>query len=127
MTSSGRPARPFRNFDAMVVDDDSAAVEELVECLAKAGLSCLSAANGGLALQLLAEGNRAKVVVSDLRMPKLTGLEFAQRLSRLADDERPEVIFVSGHAGFDDAVEAIRLGARDLLTKPVDGQNWCVP
>ena len=121
MTSSGRPARPFRNFDAMVVDDDSAAVEELVECLAKAGLSCLSAANGGLALQLLAEGNRAEVVVSDLRMPELTGLEFAQRLSRLAEDERPEVIFVSGHAGFDDAVEAIRLGARDLLTKPVDG------
>lgn len=121
MTSSGRPARPFRNVDAMVVDDNSAAAEELVECLAKAGLSCLSASNGGLALQLLAEGNRAKVVVSDLRMPKLTGLEFAERLGRLADDDRPEVIFVSGHAEFDDAVEAIRLGARDLLTKPVDG------
>lgn len=121
MTNSGRPARPFRNVDAMVVDDDSAAVEELVECLAKAGLSCLSAGNGSLALQLLAEGYHAKVVVSDLRMPELTGLEFAERLGRLADDDRPEVIFISGHAGFDDAVEAIRLGARDLLTKPVDG------
>ena len=63
----------------------SAAVEELVECLAKAGLSCLSAGNGELALQLLAGGNRAKVVVSDLRMPELTGLEFAKRLGRLAD------------------------------------------
>lgn len=121
MTSSGRPARPPRDVDALVVDDDSAAVEELIECLVKAGVSCLSAGTGGEALQILAEGNRAKVVVSDLRMPELTGLEFAGRLAKLTEDNRPEVIFVSGHAGFDDAVEAIRLGARDLLTKPVDG------
>lgn len=121
MTSSGRPVRPSRDVDALVVDDDSAAVEELIECLAKAGVSCLSAGTGKQALQLLAEGNRVKVVVSDLRMPEVTGLEFAGRLAEFAEDDRPEVIFVSGHAGFDDAVEAIRLGARDLLTKPVDG------
>ena len=35
--------------------------------------------------------------------------------------ERPEIIFVSGNAGFDDAVQAIRLGAKDMLTKPIDG------
>ncbi len=75
----------------------------------------------GEALQLLADGRQVKVVVSDLRMPELTGLEFAERLGRLGGGGRPEVVFVSGHAGFDDAVEAIRLGARDLLTKPVDG------
>lgn len=114
-------ARPDKIVDALVVDDDSAAVEELVECLVKAGLSCLSAADGWQALQLMAEGQRVRVVVSDLRMPELNGLEFADRLNRIAEVERPEVIFVSGHAGFDDAVEAIRLGARDLLTKPIDG------
>lgn len=112
---------PDRTFDALVVDDDSDAVEELVECLVKAGLSCLSAGDGWQALKLLADGKRAKVVVSDLRMPELTGLEFAERLAGLGAGDRPEVIFVSGHAGFDDAVEALRLGARDLLTKPVDG------
>lgn len=114
-------ARPDKLVDALVVDDDSAAVEELVECLVKSGLSCLSAADGWQALQLLAEGHRVRVVVSDLRMPELNGLEFAERLGRIGEGDRPEVIFVSGHAGFDDAVEAIRLGARDLLTKPVDG------
>ena len=110
-----------RIFDVLVVDDDLDAVEELVEYLAKAGLSCLSAGDGWQALKLLADRRRARVVVSDLRMPELTGLEFAERLTRLGGTARPEVIFVSGHAGFDDAVEAIRLGARDLLTKPVDG------
>lgn len=121
---SSRPGAPVpsdRSFDVLVVDDDADAVEELVEYLAKTGLSCLSAGDGRQALQLLADGRRVKVVVSDLRMPELTGLEFAERLGRLGGSHPPAVIFVSGHAGFDDAVEAIRLGARDLLTKPVDG------
>ncbi|TAJ87747.1 MAG: response regulator [Reyranella sp.] len=121
MSSPDGPFPPDRTVDVLVVDDDSDAVEELVECMVKAGLSCLSAGDGWQALKLLADGRRAKVVVSDLRMPELTGLEFAERLARLGGGDGPEVIFVSGHAGFDDAVEAIRLGARDLLTKPVDG------
>ncbi len=121
MSNSGAAIPEDRTFDVLVVDDDSDAVEELVEFLAKAGLTCLSAGDGWQALKLLADRRRARVVVSDLRMPELTGLEFAERLTRLGVSDRPEVIFVSGHAGFDDAVEAIRLGARDLLTKPVDG------
>jgi CheY-like chemotaxis protein/DNA-binding MarR family transcriptional regulator len=107
--------------DVLVVDDDLDAVEELVECLTKARLKCLSAGDGWAALGLLNEGHRPSIVVSDLRMPELSGLEFAQELSKLGDDARPEIIFVSGNAGFDDAVEALRLGARDMLTKPVDG------
>src|SRR5882724_3990035 len=107
--------------DVLVVDDDRDAVEELVEYLSKAKLRCQPAADGWAALQLLADGYRPQVVVTDLRMPELTGMEFAERLSRLGDAERPEIIFVSGNAGFDDAVAAIRLGARDMLTKPIDG------
>lgn len=109
--------------DVLVVDDDLEAVEELVEFLARAGLKCISAGDGWSALALLNEGRRPSVVVSDLRMPELSGLEFAEQLSRLGDNERPEIIFVSGNAGFDDAVEALRLGARDMLTKPVDGRG----
>src|SRR5689334_14407318 len=103
MSNPDAPGPSDRSFDVLVVDDDADAVEELVEYLVKTGLSCLSAGDGWQALQLLADGRRVKVVVSDLRMPELTGLEFAERLSRLGG-ERPEVIFVSGHAGFDDAV-----------------------
>jgi DNA-binding MarR family transcriptional regulator len=53
-------------------------------------------------------------------MPEMDGMEFVERLRQFDDRERPEIIFVSGHAGFDDAVAAIRLGARDMLTKPID-------
>ena len=113
------PSAP--SVDVLVVDDDLDSIEELVECLVKAGLSCRAASDGWSALRLMAEGLRAGIVVSDLRMPELDGVQFAERLNRFADGARPEIIFVSGNAGFDDAVAALRLGARDLLTKPVDG------
>lgn len=109
-----------RAIDVLVVDDDADTIEELVEYLSKAGLTCMAAADGWAALKLLADGFKPGVVVTDLRMPEMDGMEFAERLRQFNDRERPEIIFVSGHAGFDDAVAAIRLGARDLLTKPID-------
>jgi CheY-like chemotaxis protein len=107
--------------DALVVDDDQDATEELVEYLSMAGLTCQSAGDGWAALDRLAEGWKPSVVVSDLQMPELNGLQFAEHLSKLGDLERPEIVFVSGNAGFEDAVRAIQLGARDMLTKPIDG------
>jgi DNA-binding response OmpR family regulator len=121
MERSGTIDQGERTLDVLVVDDDRDAVEELVEYLSKANLRCLPAADAWAALQVLADGYRPQVVVTDLRMPELNGMEFAERLSHLDEAERPEVIFVSGNAGFDDAVQAIRLGARDMLTKPIDG------
>ena len=118
---SSSAAETEKAIDVLVVDDDADAVEELIEFLSRAHLRCKPAHDGWAALQVLADGWRPQVVVTDLRMPELDGMEFAERLSRLGDAERPEIIFVSGHAGFDDAVQAIRLGARDMLAKPVDG------
>lgn len=121
MERPGTSGQDVSSLDVLVVDDDREAVEELVEYLSKANLSCKPASDGWAALQFLADGYRPQVVVTDLRMPELSGMEFAERLNRLGEGERPEIIFVSGNAGFDDAVQAIRLGARDMLTKPIDG------
>jgi CheY-like chemotaxis protein/DNA-binding MarR family transcriptional regulator len=120
MNVAGSNLDKGRTTDVLVVDDDADTIEELVEYLTKAGLTCKFAPDGWAALKLLAEGIRPGVVVTDLRMPEMEGMEFAERLSQFSDRERPEIIFVSGHAGFDDAVAAIRLGARDMLTKPID-------
>jgi CheY-like chemotaxis protein/DNA-binding MarR family transcriptional regulator len=124
MPTPSKDIQDDRFVDVLVVDDDSEAVEELVEFLSKAQLNCASAENGWAALQMLAEGCRPRVVVSDLRMPELSGTEFAGRLASFSGAERPEIIFVSGKANFDDAIEAIRLGARDMLTKPIDGSKF---
>jgi CheY-like chemotaxis protein len=121
MSKPAGAARLVGPIDVLVVDDDSATLDELTDALLRARLTCHSAGDGWGALKLLADGWRPAVVVSDLHMPELNGLEFAGHINALPDRQRPEIIFVSGDAGFDDAVQAIRLGARDLLTKPIDG------
>jgi CheY-like chemotaxis protein/DNA-binding MarR family transcriptional regulator len=121
MSGPAGEARSIGPIDVLVVDDDSDILDELTDALSRAHLSCNSAGDGWGALRLLADGWRPAVVVSDLHLPELNGLEFAGHLNALPGRQRPEIIFVSGAAGFDDAVQAIRLGARDLLTKPVDG------
>jgi CheY-like chemotaxis protein/predicted transcriptional regulator len=109
-----------RSVDVLIVDDDGDAANELAQYLSKSGLTCLEADDGWAALKLLADGYRPKAVVSDLRMPELNGLQFVEHLNKLRIEDRPEIIFISGNPGYDDAVEAIRLGARDMLVKPVD-------
>lgn len=121
MSKLAGAARPIGPIDVLVVDDESDMLDELTDALSRAHLTCNSAGDGWGALKLLADGWRPAVVISDLHMPELNGLEFAGHINALPDLERPEIIFVSGAAGFDDAVQAIRLGARDLLTKPIDG------
>ena len=121
MNKLASETRSVGAIDVLVVDDDSAVLDELTDALSRARLTCNSAGDGWGALKLLADGWRPAVVVSDLHMPELNGLEFAGHINALPDRQRPEIIFVSGDAGFDDAVQAIRLGARDLLTKPIDG------
>ncbi len=114
-------AQDERSLDVLVVDDDQDAVEELVEYLSKANLRCRPAADGWAALQVLADGYRPQVVVTDPRMPGVERHGVRRTVEPARRRRAAEIIFVSGNAGFDDAVQAIRLGARDMLTKPIDG------
>lgn len=109
--------------DVLVVDDDAAIVDQLVECFRLSGINCASATDPIDALRMLHEGLNPSVVLTDLRMPDLDGLGLAGRLVQLPHGHRPEIIFVSGHANLQDAIEAMRLGARDLLLKPVDRER----
>jgi DNA-binding response OmpR family regulator len=104
----------------LVVDDEAPILEQVVECFQLARISCAASSDGISALRLLAEGLRPSIVLSDLRMPELDGLGLAAQLKRLGPAVQPELIFFSGHATLQDAIEAIKLGARDLLVKPVD-------
>jgi CheY-like chemotaxis protein/DNA-binding MarR family transcriptional regulator len=106
--------------DVLVVEDDPVALDLLVSSLARMKFDCKGASDALKALDLMAEGHSPTVIVSDIRMPGLNGLDFVERLGDFQGRVRPEIVFVSGHAGFDDAIAALRLGARDLLTKPID-------
>jgi len=112
--------QPADRLDVLVVDDDPAGLDGLTAGLKRAGLVCVGARTGWEALETLLRGTIPFVVITDIRMPELNGLELAHRLRRIGVARPPEIVFISGSAELDHAVEAIRLRARDLLTKPID-------
>jgi two-component system NtrC family response regulator len=104
--------------ETILVVDDDASVRRVVEMqLAEAGYDVALAASGDEALRKLLE-QRPKLLITDLRMPGLDGLAL---LRRIADDEiQTTVIIVTAFGTIETAVQAMRLGAYDYVTKPID-------
>jgi DNA-binding NtrC family response regulator len=101
----------------LIVDDDSSVRRVLQMQLSEAGYEVELAATGGGAHRILVE-RRPKLVITDLRMPDLDGIEL---LRRIAEDEiQTTVIIVTAFGTIETAVQAMRLGAYDYITKPID-------
>ena len=107
--------------DVLLIDDDEDTIDAYARSLRRAGLECHTASDGWKALDMLSGGLRPRVIVSDLRMPELGGIQFAQQLQKMGNN-RARLIFISGNVGVEDAVEALRLGACEMLYKPIDAE-----
>ncbi len=105
----------------LVVDDERAFTEILAQHLSKKGFAVKSAADGLTGLKLLAENEAFEVVVLDIAMPGMNGIETLKAMKK----ERPlvEVIMLTGHATVSTAVEAIKQGAFKYLLKPCDVED----
>ncbi len=106
----------------LVVDDDPDIVLMLTDRLESLGYATLSAGDGQRALELL-ESEEPGLVLLDLEMPRMTGLEVLEHLApqEQADpSSRPPVIVMTAHGTIERAVEAMKRGAFDFLTKPLD-------
>ena len=101
----------------LIVDDEPSMREMLAIALGDEGWEVHAAQDGEEALAKLAQ-QPFDVVVSDIRMPGVDGLELLGR----AREQSPgtEVILITAHASTDSAIEAVRLGAYDYVTKPFD-------
>lgn len=105
----------------LLVDDEEGIRTVLGLTLADAGHAVSTAASGAEALeQLLALAPEARpgIVISDIRMPGMDGLELLRRIKAAWPDT--EVLMLTGHGDMALAVASLRLGAGDFLTKPVD-------
>jgi DNA-binding NtrC family response regulator len=101
----------------LIVDDDSSVRRVMQMQLAEAGYEVLPATTGSEAHRLLME-RRPKLVITDLRMPDLDGIEL---LRRIAESEiQTTVIMITAFGSIETAVQAMRLGAYDYITKPID-------
>ncbi len=102
----------------LIVDDDPIVAESLEEVLRASGYEVSSALGGREALELLAQSGRAPdAIITDVVMPGVGGLQLLRevRQKRIGS----AVIMLTGYGTVESAVEALRLGAADYLTKPV--------
>lgn len=99
----------------LVADDDAVIREGLRRILTAEGYEVETVSNGRAALERLEE-QRFKLLVTDLKMPGMSGLEVLQSL-RACQPELP-VVLITGYAAIDNAVEAMKNGATDYLSKP---------
>jgi DNA-binding NtrC family response regulator len=99
----------------LVVDDHAAARESVADVLRQAGHEAICASSASEALGLLTH-NEFQVIVTDLQMPGMDGLEFIRQIHHR--NLRVQVIMVTAHATIASAVEAMRYGAFDYLEKP---------
>ncbi|MEN6405477.1 MAG: sigma-54 dependent transcriptional regulator [Thermoguttaceae bacterium] len=105
----------------LVVDDEKIKRITMTDDLAAQGHEVVAAADGEEALKKLAAG-RFDVVVTDLKMPKLDGLELLKRIKQ-GPDASIEVILMTAYGSIPVAVEAVKLGAFDFLTKPFRNED----
>jgi len=108
---------PVAEFRVLLVDDEPEFLETLVKRLKKRKLEVYSAQSGMAALKTL-EQTPVDVVVLDVKMPDMDGIETLREIKLL----RPsvEVIMLTGHANVEVAIQGMELGAFDYLMKPMD-------
>ncbi len=109
--STGPPIR------ALIVDNDDAHAETMADSLSRVGYACTVATTGARGAELL-EKDAFEIVVSDLKMPDVGGLEILAKCKEVLPDA--EVILVTGHGTIQSAVEAMQQGAFNYLLKPLD-------
>lgn len=105
----------------LVVDDEINIRGALVTLLEKKGYQVRGAGTGEDALEQL-ETATADLVLTDLKMPGMGGMEFLRRLKQKWPDT--EVLVMTAYGSIDTAVEAMRCGAYDYLTKPIDRERF---
>lgn len=103
----------------LLVDDDPDILIELSEGLSSLGITARTADTAVEALDLVQRHDELQVIVTDLQMPRIDGIELLQKLSMRKRARPIAAIVITGHASLDRAVGALRLKAVDFLQKPL--------
>ena len=102
----------------LIVDDESVALSNMDHYFRRHGFEVQTAINGQEALEKVQNGAKFDIVLTDLKMEKMDGLELLDRLNTVAPDT--SVIMITGYATIPSAVDALQRGAMHYLSKPVD-------
>ncbi|MBT4090776.1 MAG: response regulator [Deltaproteobacteria bacterium] len=107
----------MKKFTTLIVDDEKDFLETLSERFRLRGIPTKTALDGESALNLIEE-NPPKIVILDVMMPGMGGLEILQRIK----EQHPQitVILLTGRGSTKDGIKGMQLGAADYLMKPID-------
>jgi len=109
------PSKDDLRIRLLIVDDEQSIRKLCVTVGEALGFICMEAESGDSALALLEE-QPAHMVLTDMVMPHMSGLEFLEKVKKLLP--RSEVALMTGHGSIETAVQAMKLGAYDYITKP---------
>jgi DNA-binding NtrC family response regulator len=104
-------------FKILVVDDDDSIRTRCVQLLQKKAYDVEGVNDGSQALFTMAR-ERFSLVLADIRMPGINGIDLLQKIKETSPDT--EVVMITGYGTVENAVEAMKLGAYDYVTKPFD-------
>ena len=107
----------MENKTVLLIDDDKSFRRVIEYQLVEDGYDVITADNGSIGLDILSN-NKIDLVITDIRMPEMNGLELLKTLKEISYDAT--VIVVTAYGSIESAVEAMQLGANDYITKPVD-------
>lgn len=101
----------------LIVDDEAAIRDSLSLIISEEGYQTVTASNGRIALEKVQDGP-FDLVITDLKMPEMGGIEFFEKLKVLSPNT--SVIIITAYATLESAIQALRLGAYDYIIKPLD-------
>ena len=110
----------MKSYSILIVDDEATVCNSLEEWFLEDGFSVKTAMSGEEALKVLAEGPM-DIILLDIKMPGMDGITLQRKIREF--DTRAVIIIMTAYASVDTAVEALKLGAFDYVTKPFDPED----
>jgi len=107
----------MKDYNILIIDDEAAQLDILTGYLKKKGYKIFSASSGKEGIEI-AKNNSVDIILSDYKMPDLNGTEVLEQVKKI----NPEISFVivTAYGTVENAVRAMRIGAFDYISKPVD-------
>ena len=107
----------------LLIDDEADILRVLAMSLRADGYEVLTAENGEAGLAVF-DAQAPDIVLVDIRMPGIGGIEVLQEIK--AKETLTEVIIITGHGDVDNAIEALKYGASDFMNKPVRDETLAI-